>query len=41
MKKGPEVLAELAGALCERSGAEHCQRGKDATIHRTQTRSTI
>jgi len=25
--------AELACALCERSGTEHCQRGTDAAIH--------
>ena len=27
-------LAELACALCERSGTEHCQRGTNVTLHR-------
>jgi ABC-type multidrug transport system fused ATPase/permease subunit len=39
--ESPEDLVELACALCERSGTEHCQCGTDVAIHRAQTRSTL
>jgi len=40
-RESAEDLVELACARCERSRAEHRQRGTNATIYRAQTRGTI